>query len=132
VKITPDTNVLVRAAVDDEQGPIARSVLAQADAIALPVSVLCEFVWVLRSTYKRSALEVSSSIVALVEAGNVETNRAAISAGLKILLAGGDFADGAIAYEGATLGGETFATFDRKAARLVEQSGQQVRLLPPH
>ncbi len=31
--------------------------------------------------------------------------------------AGGDFADGVIAYEGRWLGGETFVSFDRKAAR---------------
>ncbi|MDQ6436674.1 type II toxin-antitoxin system VapC family toxin [Mesorhizobium sp. LHD-90] len=121
MKITPDTNVLLRAAVYDEQGPTARAALAEADTIALPLSTLCEFVWVLRSTYKRPAQEVSASIVALIAGGNVETNQAAVRAGLDILLAGGDFADGVIAYEGSSLGGDTFVTFDRKAAKLVEK-----------
>jgi predicted nucleic-acid-binding protein len=129
VRITPDTNVLVRAAVNDEQGQTARSALAEADLIALPLSALCEFVWVMRSTYKRPAQDVSASIVALIEAGNVETNQAAARAGVDILLAGGDFADGVIAYEGRTLGGETFVTFDRKAAKLVEKAGLTTLLL---
>ena len=129
MRITPDTNVLIRAAINDEQGQTARSALAQADVIALPLSALCEFVWVMRSTYKRPAKDVSASLVALIEAGIVETNEAAARAGLDILLAGGDFADGVIAYEGRTLGGETFVTFDRKAAKLVEKSGLTTLLL---
>jgi predicted nucleic-acid-binding protein len=32
-----------------------------------------------------------------------------------VLKAGGDFADGAIAWEGRWLGGETFVSFDKKA-----------------
>ena len=89
--------------------------------IALPLSTLCEFVWVLRSAYRRPAQEIATSIIALIEAGNVETNQAAVRAGLDILLAGGDFADGVIAYDGRILGGDTFVTFDRKAAKLVEK-----------
>ncbi|WP_442579060.1 type II toxin-antitoxin system VapC family toxin [Mesorhizobium sp. ASY16-5R] len=121
MKITPDTNVLVRAAVNDEQGPTARTALSEADVIALPLVALCEFVWVMRSSYRRPASEVAASIIALIEAGNVETNEAAVKAGLDIMVAGGDFADGVIAYEGSSLGGETFVTFDRKAAKLVEK-----------
>jgi len=43
--------------------------------------------------------------------------------------AGGDFADGVIAIEGERLGGRTFATFDRKAARIFAASGRDCRLL---
>ncbi|WP_347405175.1 hypothetical protein [Mesorhizobium sp. WSM4884] len=37
--------------------------------------------------------------------------------------AGGDFADGVIAFDGQWLGGETFVSFDRKAVKLVEGRG---------
>lgn len=41
-------------------------------------------------------------------------NRSAVEAGLAVLEAGGDFADGIIAYEGNWLGGETFVSFDKR------------------
>jgi predicted nucleic-acid-binding protein len=48
---------------------------------------------------------------------------------LKVLAAGGDFADGVIAYEGSWLGGETFVSFDKKAVALLKSQGQKARLL---
>ena len=45
------------------------------------------------------------------------------------LEAGGDFADGVIAYEGCWLGGETFVSFDKKAVTLLTAAGQSARLL---
>jgi predicted nucleic-acid-binding protein len=52
-----------------------------------------------------------------------------VEAGLAILKAGGDFADGVIAYEGAWLGGETFVSFDKKAISLIAKQGQQAIVL---
>ncbi len=45
-------------------------------------------------------------------------NRPAAEAGLALLDAGGDFADGVIAYESHWLGADTFAPFDNKAVKL--------------
>jgi predicted nucleic-acid-binding protein len=59
----------------------------------------------------------------------VQMNRPAVEAGLLVLEAGGDFADGIIAYEGTWLGGEVFASFDRRAVALLTQQGQPTRLL---
>jgi predicted nucleic-acid-binding protein len=56
-------------------------------------------------------------------------NRPAAEAGLALLEAGGDFADGVIAYEGHWLGADTFVSFDKKAVRRVEAQGRAVRLL---
>ena len=56
-------------------------------------------------------------------------NRPAVEAGLAALDAGGDFADGVIAYEGQWLGGETFVSFDKKSVALLKKQGQQARLL---
>jgi predicted nucleic-acid-binding protein len=55
-------------------------------------------------------------------------NRPAVEAGLAVLEAGGDFADGAIAHEGSWLGGETFVSFDKKAVALLAAQGQPARL----
>ena len=62
-------------------------------------------------------------------APNVAMDGPAVAAGLAMLKAGGDFADGAIAYEGAWLGGETFVSFDKKAVTAIAKQGQKARLL---
>lgn len=56
-------------------------------------------------------------------------NRPAVEAGLSILEAGGDFADGVIAYEGIWLGGETFVSFDKHAVKLLTEKGNAAQLL---
>lgn len=66
---------------------------------------------------------------ALIATANVEMNRPAVAAGLAVLEAGGDFADGVIACEGNWLGGETFVFFDKKAVALLAAQGQSARLL---
>ena len=96
-------------------------------AVALPC--LCEFVWVLRKLYGIQPADVSAAIKALLAAANVEVNRPAVEAGLALLDAGGDFADGVIAYEGKWLGGETFVSFDKKAVGLLNAQGQSARVL---
>jgi predicted nucleic-acid-binding protein len=49
VKITADTNLLVRAITEDDpkQYRIAQAELARAEVIALALPALCELVWVL-------------------------------------------------------------------------------------
>src|ERR1700731_562019 len=108
VKITADTNVLIRAAVQDDpyQGRQATKVLREAQVVAVPVPVLCEFVWVLRRGYRKSVSDASDAIHRLMNSANVVMNRPAVEAGLSALDAGGDFADGIIAYEGDWLGAD--------------------------
>ena len=60
---------------------------------------------------------------------NVVMNRPAAEAGLALLDAGGDFADGVMAYEGTWLGGEAFVSFDKQAVDLLSGQGQTARLL---
>jgi predicted nucleic-acid-binding protein len=131
MKITADTNILIRAAVQDDpaQARQAAKLLQQAELIAVPLTVFCEFVWVLRRGYKRSADEVSEAIRRLLKSANVVVNRPAIEAGLSALEAGGDFADGAIAYEGDWLGAEEFVSFDSKAVSVLRSQGVRARLL---
>jgi predicted nucleic-acid-binding protein len=125
VKVTADTNVLVRAVVGDD----VAKVLTDSTLIAIALPSLCELVWVLRKVYGFTAVDAASAIRALLAAANVEMNRPAVEAGLLVLEAGGDFADGVIAYEGHWLGGETFVSFDKKAVALLKAQGQQARLL---
>ena len=131
MKITVDTNVLVRAVVhdDERQARTAAKLLKDAELIAVSLPCLCEFVWVLRRVYNFGQQDISAAIEALLDAGNVAVNRTAADAGLAILNEGGDFADGLIAYEGNWLGGETFVSFDKKAVSLIVKQGQQAKLL---
>ena len=131
MRIAADTNVLLRAAVrdDPQQAIFAANVLRTANLVAVPVAALCEFAWVMRTSYKSSALEVARSIRSLVTSPNVVTNIPAVEAGLAVLDKGGDFADGAIAYEGRWLGGEEFVSFDKEAVSLLLSQGKRARLL---
>jgi predicted nucleic-acid-binding protein len=131
MKIVADTNILLRDALQDDprQARLAGEVLRTADLIAIPVPVLCEFVWVLRQGYGKSPAEVAAAIRTLSESENVVTNPQSVQAGLEILDAGGDFADGVIAHEGAWLGAEEFVSFDRQAVKLLKSQGKRARLL---
>lgn len=102
MKVTVDANVLIRAVVRDDpvQADVAAKVLTDAELIAVAMPCLCKFVWVLRRVYDFQASDVAAAIRALLSVANVEVNRPAVEAGLSVLEAGGDFADGAIAYEG--------------------------------
>jgi predicted nucleic-acid-binding protein len=79
--------------------------------------------------YEVSVSEIAEAIRRLIDAANVVVNRPAVEAGLAVLDAGGDFADGVIAYEGNWLGAEIFVSFDKKAVKLMEAQGLSARLL---
>jgi predicted nucleic-acid-binding protein len=131
VKITADTNLLVRALTgeDARQSKAAKAELANADLVALTVPALCELVWVLSKGYRIPSPEIAQALRLLMNGANVVVNRPAAEAGLAQLEAGGDFADGAIAFEGSWLGAEMFVSFDKQAVKLLEAQGQSARLL---
>ncbi len=131
MKISADTNVLVRAITGDDarQSKLAQAALANADLVALATPALCELVWVLSRGYKISSADIVETLRRLIDATNVSFDRPAVEAGLALLAAGGDFADGVIAYEGRWLGGDAFVSFDKKAITLLERQGEAARLL---
>jgi len=131
MRIAADANVLVRAITGDneQQSKIARAQLANADVVALALPALCELVWVLSQGYKIPSAEIAETIRRLIDSASVAVNRPAVEAGLALLDAGGDFADGVIAFEASWLGAEIFVSFDKKAAKLLEAHGWSVRLL---
>ncbi len=131
MKISLDTNVLLRLIVGDDaaQQQTAAEALEGAELVAISVQALCEFVWVLDRSYRVARPDISASIRRILDMRNVVANRPTIEAGLAVLDAGGDFADGVIAFDGQWLGGETFVSFDRKAVKLVEGQGTPTLLL---
>ena len=131
MKITADTNVLVRAIIEDHehQSRAAQTALKRAELVAIPIPALCELVWVLSQGYKIPSSGTAEAIRRLINGANVVVNRPAVEAGLALLEAGGDFADGVIAYEGNWLGADPFVSFDKRAVKLMEAQGGSARLL---
>lgn len=130
MKITVDTNILVRSIVRDDPKQAAASdrLLKSAELIAVTLPCLCELVWVLLKLYGVSRQDVANTIRALLAVGKVEADRTAAEVGLAVLEEGGDFADGVIAFEGSRLGGQTFVSFDRQAIKLLRAAGLPTRL----
>ena len=126
-----DTNILLRAVMQDDmkQARAAMHLLSNADSIAISLPCFCEFAWVLGKVYKIGKPDIAAAIETYVQARNVVTDRSAVDAGLAILYAGGDFADGVLAYEGRRLGADTFVSFDKEAVKLLTRQGQPAKLL---
>ena len=74
MKISVDTNVLVRAVLQDDasQGEAAATLLRSASLIAVSLPCLCELVWVLRRGAKLSVADVALTIRDLLGAGAVD------------------------------------------------------------
>ncbi len=131
MKFTADTNLLVRALTGDHvaQSKAAKAALERAEFVVISISALCELVWVLSQGYKNSATDIAEAIRRLINGSNAVVNRPAAEAGLSMLDAGGDFADGVIAYEGSWLGADIFVSFDKRAVKLMQSQGKPARLL---
>ncbi|MGB8604325.1 type II toxin-antitoxin system VapC family toxin [Bradyrhizobium sp.] len=112
-----------------QQSKAVQLALKKADAVALAIPALCELVWVLSQGYNIPPRDIAEAIRRLMNGANVVVNRPAAEAGLALLDAGGDFADGVIAYEGNWLGADAFVSFDKKAVKLMKAKGGSARLL---
>ena len=126
MRITADTNVLVRFVVadDPDQAAAAAALLERAEAVVLTVPVLCELTWVLRSVYGTARADIADTVAALIDAATaVVRDRAAVEAGIRALRECDDFADAAIAMLGAGDGATLFASFDRRAVALAARLG---------
>jgi len=127
VNIAVDTNILIRfiLADDDAQHTSTLRLFDEADSITIPTIVLCETVWVLQR-YKIDRQDIAEQINAITNSDKVVVADDEVSAGLSLLEAGGDFADGVAAYVGRRMspnGAAAFASFDQTAVRLLSQHG---------
>lgn len=131
MKVTLDTNVLIRLVIGDDTAQQLKAVetLEAAELVAISIHTFCEFSWVLERSYGVKRSDISIAIRRLLEMRNVIANRPTVEAGLSVLEAGGDFADGVIAFDGQWLGGETFVSFDKKAVKIIEGQGGAALLI---
>jgi predicted nucleic acid-binding protein len=119
-----DTNVVVRYLTNDNADQAARSrrLIEQHDVL-LPLTVMLEAGWVLRSVYGFPAAEVVPALRAFaglprVTAENAETAKAALSWADQGL----DFSDAL--HLAAALGHEGLASFDRALAKAARAVGE--------
>lgn len=118
-----DTNVLLRIITRDNEQQAERAValLEREEKVFLAKTVLLEFEWVLRSTYKYGRSEVLSALLVVLSIGDVEIEDAgAVRQAIEWYAQGMDFADSLhIASAGRQ---PRFASFDvalqRRASRL--------------
>ena len=116
-----DTNVLVRALVNDNAAQSARAVaLLTEHDIFIPVTVVLELEWVLRSRYAFAPKLVAQAIEKIAALGNVVLGeRTAILVAAARAAQGWDFADAL--HHALSHGCEDFSTLDadlvKRAAR---------------
>jgi predicted nucleic-acid-binding protein len=90
-----DTNIVVRLFVDDgsKEVPIARAVFER-ETVEIPLSVVLECEWVLRSAYRFSAAAICDALTALLSLKNVVVQSPDIViAAIEAHRLGVDFAD---------------------------------------
>ena len=127
MRVTLDTNILVRAVTSDdpEQAAVARKLLDCATLAIIPIPTLCEFSWVLSRGFKIPPAQIADVISQIIDSETILTDIPTVEAGLAMLRQGGDFADGAIAAQGRAAGSAVFASFDQKAVALWRKQGGQ-------
>jgi predicted nucleic-acid-binding protein len=121
LSIAVDTNVLVRYLTwdDEAQAEAAARVIEGGETVAIPAIVLCELAWVLKRAYRYRTDEISDAIRRIVTSRDVDVDRHAAEAGLRMLARNGDFADGIVQTEAARTRCSNVVTFDRDFARLL-------------
>ena len=123
-----DTNVLVRALVQDDaaQGRRAQACL-NAQPVYVPVTVVLELEWVLRSRYGSSPKAIADAMEKLAILENaIVGEQAAVIAAARKMRQGWDFADAL--HHALAAGCDDFATFDTNLAR---RAGRVDSTAPP-
>lgn len=128
-----DTNILVRALVRDDAAQATRAnALLSANEVYIPVTVILELEWVLRSRYAFTSVVVAQAIEKIVSLGNVVVGeRDAVLTATARAIQGWDFADAL--HHALSEGCDDFTTLDAdlvKRARSGSKAGE-AKTLPP-
>ena len=124
-----DTNVLVRALVQDDAAQ-ARSATASlgSGTVYIPVTVILELEWILRSRYDYSSTLIADAIEKLAHLENaIVGERDAVIVAAQRLRLGWEFADAL--HHALASGCDEFATFDRSLARRAKRDASVPRIV---
>ncbi len=121
-----DTNVLVRALVRDDAAQSARAEeLLGEHPIFIPVTVILELEWVLRSRYGFAPKVLAQALERIAALGNVVVGeRAAVLAAAARVAQGWDFADAL--HHALSEGCDDFVTLDADLARRASRGAKVV------
>jgi predicted nucleic-acid-binding protein len=113
-----DTNVLVRAIVNDDAVQSARAVaFLSENEIFIPVTVMLELEWVLRSRYDFEPSVIAQAIIKITALGNVVVGeRTAVLSAANRAARGWDFAGGL--HLALSEGCKDFTTLDKDLFKL--------------
>lgn len=123
-----DTNVLVRALVQDDPAQARRAqALLNTQPVFIPITVILELEWVLRSRYGYSPKTIAPALGKIAVLANaVIGEQAAVVAAAEKMQRGWDFADAL--HHALSQGCDDFATFD---TRLVKRAKRDASAIPP-
>lgn len=107
---------------DEPQARKAAKLIEAADHVHVSTVVLCEVVRVLTRAYQYKRHDIVPVLERLVAGREFDIDQVAARTGLRLLEAGGDFADGVILDDMQSASCEFLATFDRDFASLIEPS----------
>ena len=112
-----DTNVLVRALVQDDPAQARRAQACLSDQpVYVPVTVILELEWVLRSRYGYAPRAIADALEKLAILENaIVGDQAAVMTAARKMRQGWDFADAL--HHALAAGCDDFATFDSHLAR---------------
>lgn len=125
--LAADTNVLVRFLTRDDpvQSPRSRRLLSAND-VWVPVTVVLETEWVLRSVYRYRPEEFCDGVTALAGLPRFQIqHRSEVDRALALHRQGMDFADAL--HLSLAVGCSEFATFDRSLAAAARKMGLSAR-----
>lgn len=123
-----DTNVLVRYLLSDTdnepQSALAKKLLRSAvqagDTLYIPITVMLELEWVLRSNFNLSKTQVTATLSSLLACGELSfESEAALEVALALYIkAGADFADCTHIALAHVAGESPLWTFDKAASKV--------------
>lgn len=118
-----DTNIVVRYLTGDHPGESLRAKrLIERERVFVPVTVLLETEWVLRSAYGFAPARLAVALRAFGGLPNVTIDDAGpVAQAIDWMEAGMDFADALHLSRSPAC--EAFASFDKRLARLAERAG---------
>ncbi len=121
-----DTNVLVRALVQDDAAQARRAqACVGAQPVFIPVTVILELEWVLRSRYGYSPKVIADALEKLAILENaVVGEQVAVVAAVRKMRQGWDFADAL--HHALAAGCDDFATFDTALSRRARRDDSTV------
>lgn len=131
--IAVDTNIVVRAIVDDDANQVEQvRALLQSRDVFVPLTVLLEAEWVLRSLYGLTRAVIAQALETFCGLDQVQVeNVDHLERTLAVYRHGTDFADALHVLQCEFHGVTQFATFDKRLRKKLGELSRSVSIIEP-